>query len=71
MRRTASVVLVIPAMALVAVLDEGSGQRNRMSHQLFMSHEGSSVKVNGMQVGSLRGHSIGMNSRQFEGGARQ
>lgn len=37
--------------------------------QFNMFHEGSPV-MNGMQVGSLRRHSNGMNPRHFEGGAR-
>jgi hypothetical protein len=33
-------------------------------------HEGSSVKLNGMQVGSLRRHSNGMDPRHFKRGGQ-
>lgn len=50
----------------VPVIDQGNGQfRGDFGCFYFFSHEGSFVKLNGMQVGSLRCHSNGMDPRLF------
>ncbi len=53
MANATAVVPEIKAMPQIPVLNKSSGQGDGMSHQVFMFHEGTPVKVNDMQVTSL------------------